>query len=121
MMRPISSYLWSMMAVIFSDYHRKANMLHHHSTTRPTDSLFQVRSVSLLPRQPKFKSKEDLPQWVRRLVECSWDYDRTCLRMEQQFPPPALTALERRNHREWIARLITRYRHGELVKPALPQ
>ena len=79
------------MAVIFSYYRREANMLHHHSATRPTDSLFRVRSVSLLPRQPKSKSKEDLPQWVRRLVEYSWDYDRICLRVERQFPPPAST------------------------------
>ena len=69
MMRRIWSYLWSMMAVIFSDYCREANMLHHHLATRPADSLFRVRSVSLLPKQPKSKSKEDLPQRVRRLVE----------------------------------------------------
>ena len=109
------------MAVIFSYYRREANMLHHHSATRPVDSLFRVRSVSLQPRQPKPKSKEDLPQWVRRLVEYGWDYDRICLRVERQFPTPASTALERRNHREWIARLIARSRHGEPVTPVSPQ
>ena len=88
-MRRISSSLWSMMAVIFSDYRIEDNMLHHHSVTRPADSLFRVRSVSLVPKQPKSKSKEDLPQLVRRLVEYGWDYDRICLRVERQFPPPA--------------------------------
>ncbi len=58
---------------------------------------------------------------VRRLVEYGWDYDRICYRVEREFPPPASTALERRNHREWIARLIARYRHGESVSPALLQ
>jgi hypothetical protein len=110
-----------MMAIIFSYYRREANMLHHHSVTRPADSLFRVRSVSLLPRQPKPKLKEDLPQWVRRLVEYSWDYDRICLRVERLFPPPVSTALERRNHRAWIARLIVRYRHGEPVTPVSPR
>jgi hypothetical protein len=41
--------------------------------------------------------------------------------VEPEFPPLASTAPERRNHREWIARLIVRYRHGESVSPALLQ
>lgn len=100
---------------------QRGHMLHHHLATRPTDSLFRVCSISLLPRQPKSKSKEDRPQWVRRLIEYSWDYDRICLRVERLFPPPASTALERRNHREWIARLVVRYWHGELVTLELLQ
>lgn len=97
----------------------EAIMLHRSLATHSEVPLFRVQAVSLQPRQPKPKPKEDLPHLVRRLVEYGWDYDRICHRVEREFPPPASTALERRNHREWIARLIVRYRHGKAPSPGL--
>ena len=96
-------------------------MRHRSLATHSQVSLFRVRAVSLQPRQSKPKPKEDLPHLVRRLVEYGWECDRIFRRVEREFPPPASTALERRNHLEWIARLIVRYRHGESVSPALLQ
>jgi hypothetical protein len=119
-MRRILSACWSMMIAVVS-HPSEAIMLHRSLATHSEFSLFRVRAVSLQPRQPKPKSKEDLPHLVRRLVGYGWDYDRICHRVEREFPPLASTALERRNHREWIARLIMRYRHGESISPALLQ
>jgi hypothetical protein len=109
------------MMIVVVSHPSEAIMLHRSLATRSEFSLFRVRAVSLQPRQPKPKSKEDLPHLVRRLVEYGWQCDRIFRRVEREFPPPASTALERRNHREWIARLIARYRHGESVSPALLQ
>lgn len=119
-MRRILSACWSMIIAVVSHL-SEAIILHRSLATRSEVPLFRVRAVSLQPRQPKPKPREDLPHLVRRLVEYGWDYDRICHRVEREFPPPATTALERRNHREWIARLIVRYRYGESASPALPQ
>ena len=104
--------------IVVVSHPSEAIMLHRSLASRCEAPLFRVRAVSLQPRQPKPKSKEDLPHLVRRLVGYGWDYDRICHRVEREFPPLASTALERRNHQEWIARLIARYRHGESVSPA---
>ncbi len=68
MIRRIWSYHWSMMVAVVN-HPPEAIMLHRALATRPDTALFRVRSVSLQSRQPKPKSREDLPGLVRRLVE----------------------------------------------------
>ena len=58
---------------------------------------------------------------IRRLGQYGWSYDRIRRRVEQRFPPLAPTQVARRKHRERIARLIVRYRHGEPVSSGQPE
>jgi len=93
-------------------------MRRHHWVTRLRDCQFRGWWVSPQAKPPAPKPTEDLPQVVRRLVACGWDYDHIRRQVERQFPPTAPT---RHHQRERIARLIARYRHGNPALPALPQ
>jgi hypothetical protein len=98
-------------------------MLHHSLATRPNHpsaSRSPRPSASLQARRSAPTTQEDLPQLVRRLVQSGWDYDRIRQRVARQFPLAAPTAAARCQQREWIARLIARYRHGEPVRSVSP-
>lgn len=99
--------------------------MRHHAVAsrskRPSAAQPPRRWASIQASRSASEPKEDLPQLIRRLVQYGWSYDRIRRRVEQRFPPPAPTPVARLQHRERIARLIVRYRHGESVSSGQPE
>jgi hypothetical protein len=56
--------------------------------------------------------RDDLPTRVQRLVQYRLNADRIRYRVEREFPLVNAKPAQRRAFREYLARLIVRYRHG---------
>lgn len=71
--------------------------------------------TSALPRRPQTaqEHRQDLPTRVQRLVQYRLNADRIRYRVEREFPLVNAKPAQRRAFREYLARLIVRYRHGQ--------
>jgi hypothetical protein len=63
-------------------------------------------------RETAQRRQADLPTRVWGLVNRRLNYDRIRSRVEREFPLKDPTPAQRRAFREYLARLVVRYRHG---------